>query len=85
MMNRNTAEEPAMDAYSDYITRLSNARLTELRREAADHALSAAARRSRGSWWRGALGRRRSTRHTTPEVVEAPWGSTPGPEALERT
>ena len=73
-----------MDAYSDYITRLANARISELRQEAAEYALSAAARRSRDSWWKRARGRLRLPRHATPDVVEAPWGSTPGPEALER-
>ena len=73
-----------MDAYSDYILKLSNARLNELRREAAEYAVSAAVRRSRESWWKRARGRVRLPRHATPEVVEAPWGSTPGPEALER-
>ena len=73
-----------MDAYSDYILRQSNARLSELRREAADYARSAAVRRSRDSRWKRARGRVRLPRRATPEVVEAPWGSTPGPEALER-
>ena len=73
-----------MDAYSDYILRQSNARLSELRREAADYARSAAARRSRGPWWKRARARLRLPQPVTPEVVEAPWGSTPGPEALER-
>ncbi len=72
-----------MDAYSDYIRRLSDARLTELRREAAEYALSAAARRSRDSWWKRARARLRLPGRVTPDVVEAPWGSTPGPEALE--
>ncbi|HEV2760790.1 MAG TPA: hypothetical protein VGV86_14620 [Acidimicrobiales bacterium] len=73
-----------MDAYSDYILKLSNARVSELRREAAEYALSAAARRSRDSWWNRARARLRLPRHATPEVVVAPWGSTAGPEALER-
>lgn len=74
-----------MDAYSDYITRLSNARTGELRREAAEYALSAAARRSRASWWKRARDRLRLPRHAKPDVVEAPWKSAPGPEALEGT
>ena len=73
-----------MDAYINYITGLSNARIDELRRDAAEYALSAAARQSRDSWWKRARGRLRLPRQTTPDVVEAPWGSTPGPEALER-
>lgn len=40
-----------MDAYSSYIIQTSNARLTDLRREAAEYALSRAARGTRGSWW----------------------------------
>ena len=73
-----------MDAYSDYTLKLANAKLSELRREAADYALSAAARRSRRSWWKRARARLRLPQRVTPEVVEAPGGSTPGPEALER-
>ncbi|MGI8809427.1 MAG: hypothetical protein ACR2KK_16630 [Acidimicrobiales bacterium] len=46
-----------MDAYSSHIIQLSNARLGDLRREAADYAQSAAARRSRGSWWHRARSR----------------------------
>lgn len=40
-----------MDAYTTYITNLSNARTSELRREAAEYALSRAARQRRGSRW----------------------------------
>ena len=40
-----------MDAHSDYILRLANARANELRREAAEYAMSRAARRNRVSPW----------------------------------
>lgn len=46
-----------MDAYSSYIMKISNARTGELRREAADFALSAAARRRRRQRWAQALQR----------------------------
>jgi hypothetical protein len=41
-----------VDAYSNYILQASKARLEELRREAAEHALSKAARGSRVRWWK---------------------------------
>lgn len=46
-----------MDAYSSYIMTISNARTSELRREAADYALSAGARRRRRARWVAALRR----------------------------
>lgn len=49
-----------MNAYSSYIMTLSEARTSELRREAAEYALSRAARGSRASLWtriRARLGR----------------------------
>ena len=42
-----TAEEIPVDAYSSYIMQLSEARTSELRREAAEYALSRAAPRRR--------------------------------------
>ncbi|MDQ4067933.1 MAG: hypothetical protein M3203_00380 [Actinomycetota bacterium] len=42
-----------MDAYSSYILVLAEARANELRREAAEYALSRAARGSGTSWWAG--------------------------------
>jgi hypothetical protein len=44
-----------MDAYSSYIITISNARTGELRQEAAEYALSAAARRRRRQRWAQAL------------------------------
>ena len=44
-----------MDAYSSYIMNISNARTSELRREAAEYALSAGARRRRRQRWAQAL------------------------------
>jgi hypothetical protein len=46
-----------MDAYTSYIMTISQARTSELRREAADYALSAAARRRRRQRWAQALQR----------------------------
>jgi hypothetical protein len=46
-----------MDAYSSYIIKISDARTGELRREAAEYALSAAARRRRRQRWAQALQR----------------------------
>ena len=46
-----------MDAYSSYIIKISNARTGELRREAAEYALCAAARRRRRQRWAQALQR----------------------------
>ena len=43
-----------MDAYSNYIMQLSDARLREMRREAAEYSMSRAARGPRRSWWRRA-------------------------------
>ena len=46
-----------MDAYSSYITSISKARTDELRREAAEYALSAPARRRRrAAAWRRVMG-----------------------------
>jgi hypothetical protein len=46
-----------MDAYSSYIIKISDARTGELRREAAEYALSAAVRRRRRQRWAQALQR----------------------------
>jgi hypothetical protein len=46
-----------MDAYSSYITKISDARTGQLRREAAEYALSAAARRRRRQRWTQAFQR----------------------------
>ena len=46
-----------MDAYSSYIMNLTNARTADLRREAADYALSAPARRRRRARWFSVLRR----------------------------
>ena len=66
-----------MDAYSNYILKMSNARLAELRGEAAEHAMSRAARRARPSW-------RRRARRRLPDVFAEPLGSPLPPEALDR-
>ena len=66
-----------MDAYSDYNLRTANARLDTMRREAAERAMSRAARPARTSWWQRARGR-------LPELVGEPVGSPLRPEAFER-
>ena len=59
-----------MDAYSDYILRLTEARLDERRREAAEYALSRAARQRRGSRWTRLRGR--VARRSRPSVIPMP-------------
>lgn len=58
-----------MDAYSNYILKASEARAAELRREAAEHALSRTARRNRTTW-RTKAGAR--LRRQAPDTVVAP-------------
>lgn len=59
-----------MDAYSSYIMRLSEARTSELRREAAEHAMSRAARGEQSSMW--ARARARFGRGRRPVVAPVP-------------
>jgi len=66
-----------MDAYSDYNLRTANARLDTMRREAAERAMSRAARPARTSWWQRARGR-------LPEIFGDRVGGPVRPEALER-
>ncbi len=66
-----------MNAYSDYNLQEANARLGRLRREAAERAMSRAARAARTSWWQRARGR-------LPEIFGDRVGSPLRPEALER-
>ncbi len=40
-----------MDAHRSYILEASHTRLADLRREAAEHAMSKAARSGRPQWW----------------------------------
>ncbi len=56
-----------MDAYSSYIMQITDARLGDLRREAADYRLSRAARGARPSWWSRA---RNAVRRPPVPVVE---------------
>jgi hypothetical protein len=58
-----------MDAYSSYIISISNARTGELRREAADFALSASVRRRRRARWIGVLRRLVGRRPSLPAPV----------------
>ena len=76
-----------MDAYSNYIIQTSNARLTELRREAAEYALSRAARATRGPWWsrvRTGLRRRPAAAVAPVTTVTLPLPPA-GDEPLRRT
>ena len=75
-----------MDAYSSYILRLSEARTNELRREAAEYALSRAARRARPSLW--ARARARLAARTGPAAVPVtpvPLPAPPQDEELRRS
>ncbi|MDQ3896377.1 MAG: hypothetical protein M3326_03830 [Actinomycetota bacterium] len=67
-----------MDAYSDYILRMANARASELRREAAEYAMSRAARANRVSRWRQA--RERFARRPRPAVEPVTPLPLPAPE-----
>ena len=68
-----------MDAYSSYIIQTSDARLRDLRREAAEYRLSRIARGTRASWWsRARNGLRRSP---VPAVEPEPTVSLPAPAA----
>lgn len=58
-----------MDAYSSYIMSLSEARVGELRREAAEYAMSRAARGERLSRWARARERIVRTRRAEAEPV----------------
>jgi len=74
-----------MDAYSSYIVRLSEARLGELRREAAEYSASRAARSPRTSMWARA---RRPVRRRPPTVAPVAPVALPAPAAesdLRRT
>ena len=74
-----------MDAYSSYIMTISNARTAELRREAAEYALSAAARRRRRQRWVQALQRLALRRPVpapvAPSLPPQAWASNSSPSA----
>ncbi len=78
-----------MDAYTNHILQLSDAKVTELRREVAEYALSASTRRSRTSWWSRVRSRlrpglrQRPFPAPEPELVVTPWGSQRRPSALD--
>ena len=63
-----TLEEIPVDAYSSYIKILNDARMSELRREAAEYALSRAARNGRPSRWAPIGSRIRSARRSRPAM-----------------
>lgn len=67
-----------MDAYSSYIIKLTDARVGELRKEAAEYALSSAARQRPGSLWSRA--RRRLSGARPPAVEPAAPVPLPVPE-----
>jgi hypothetical protein len=69
-----------MDAYSSYIMTISNARTTELRREAAEYALSAPARRRRRQRWVQAV-QRLVRRGRMPAPVTSPAPQSLPPQA----
>ena len=75
-----------MDAYSSYIMSLSEARTSELRREAAEYALSRAARRTRGWRWTR-IGARlgRHPRASVEPVVPTPLPAPRPEEELRRS
>ena len=75
-----------MDAYSSYIIKLSDTRTGELRREAAEFALSAAARRRRRARWAEAVQRlRRGRTPVTPPLPQPlppqAWASNSAPSS----
>lgn len=75
-----------MDAYSSYIISISNARTGELRREAAEYALSATARRRRRQRWAEALRRLVLRRPVAPAPLPQPlptqaWASNSTPSS----
>lgn len=75
-----------MDAYTDYILQTTNARLRELRQEAAEHALSRATRRRRRPWWARVADRRRGATPApapVPVQVRCPACQTPLALAVE--
>jgi hypothetical protein len=59
MMAEHPAEERPVDAYCSYLMQMSEARASELRREAAEYAMAKAARAERGSLWARAFTRLR--------------------------
>jgi uncharacterized protein (DUF427 family) len=77
-----------VDAYSQYIRQLSDARLGELRREAAEYAMSKAARHGRSRWLAAALrwarrpawarvgNRRRAPALDSGMTIRAEWNDT---------
>ena len=74
-----------MDAYSSYIIKISKTRTAELRREAADFALSATARRRRRQRWAQALhtlALRRPSAAPTPQTLPPQaWASSSSPSS----
>ena len=74
-----------MDAYSNYILQATEARLAERGREAAEYALSRAARQRRQSLW--AKVRARAGRRSRPSVIPMPPRPVPvaEPETEART
>ena len=67
-----------MDAYSSYITRLTDARVGELRREATEYRLSTPARIERRARLAAAFRRLLTRRPVLPQALPDPLGATPG-------
>ena len=74
-----------MDAYSSYIKIISDARTADLRREAAEYALSSAARRRRRQRWiqafRRLAPRRRATLPLPPPLPPQAWANNSAPSS----
>ncbi len=73
-----------MDAYSSYIKQLCDARTGELRREAAEYRLSAAARVARRGRWAAMVRRLLTRRPALPAPLPVPpqaWASSSKPSS----
>jgi hypothetical protein len=73
-----------VDAYSSYIKKLSDARTGELRREAAEYRLSAAARIARRARWAATVRRLLKRRPALPQPLPVPpqaWASSSKPSS----
>ena len=74
-----------MDAYTNYITKLTDARVGELRKEAAEYALSRAARHRQASLWTRARGRLLGPRYPAIEIAGPQFPSASVEAGLRRS
>ena len=74
-----------MDAHTSYILSLSEAHLGELRRQAAEYALSPRAKGGRRSWWWRARERYLDRRWPVPEPRSLPALREDAPEGGRRS